>query len=112
FLDVCLSAGQPSCLPSIFSNSRRSSHKLVSSQSDDPWIVFSLTLEPGQVNSGLAGDKHYKAALRLALPKRSTVSPVFNAPDKLEMGIVVSSRLCVSSQRNTPNLLLNLLLSA
>ncbi|KAF8572221.1 hypothetical protein P879_03600 [Paragonimus westermani] len=86
FLDVYLSAGQPPGLPSTFSNSRRSSHTPAPSQSNDPWPVFSLTLEPGQVELGLAGDKHYKAALRLAVPKQSTVSLLFNAPDKLQMG--------------------------
>ncbi|KAF7256061.1 hypothetical protein EG68_06646, partial [Paragonimus skrjabini miyazakii] len=86
FLDVYLSAGQPPGLPSTFSNSQRSSHTPIPSQSNDAWPVFSLTLQPGQVELGLAGDKHYKAALRLAVPKLSVVSLLFNAPDKLQMG--------------------------
>ncbi|OON21673.1 hypothetical protein X801_02427, partial [Opisthorchis viverrini] len=50
------------------------------------WPFFSLTLEPGQVELGLAGDKYHKAALRLAVPKQSALAILFDAPDKLQMG--------------------------
>ncbi|TGZ61550.1 hypothetical protein CRM22_007933 [Opisthorchis felineus] len=50
------------------------------------WPFFSLTLEPGQVELGLAGDKYHKAALRLAVPKQSALALLFDAPDKLQMG--------------------------
>ncbi|CAL8104237.1 unnamed protein product [Calicophoron daubneyi] len=50
------------------------------------WPLFSLPLEPGQVELGLAGDKRHKAAVRLAVPKQSSTPLLFDAPDKLRMG--------------------------
>lgn len=81
-LDIYPLAGQP-C-----SNSGNSflTNELSPSRAPNTWPLLSLSLEPGQVELGLAGDKRHKAAVRLAMPKQSATALLFDVPDKLHMG--------------------------
>ncbi|TNN08397.1 Pleckstrin y protein [Schistosoma japonicum] len=50
------------------------------------WPLFSLPLEPGKVELGLAGDKRHSSAIRLAVPTECSTPLLFDAVDKLQMG--------------------------
>ncbi|KAK4468236.1 hypothetical protein MN116_008392 [Schistosoma mekongi] len=50
------------------------------------WPLFSLPLEPGKVELGLAGDKRHSSAIRLAVPTECSTPLLFDAVNKLQMG--------------------------
>ncbi|CAH8573481.1 unnamed protein product [Heterobilharzia americana] len=54
---------------------------------DYSWPLFSLPLEAGKVELGLAGgDKRHSSAIRLAVPTQCSTPLLFDAMDKLQMG--------------------------
>ncbi|VDQ15262.1 unnamed protein product [Trichobilharzia regenti] len=53
---------------------------------DTNWPLFSLPLEPGKVELGLAGDKRHSSAIRLAVPTQCSTPLLFDVTDKLQMG--------------------------
>ncbi|CAH8861699.1 unnamed protein product [Trichobilharzia szidati] len=53
---------------------------------DTNWPLFSLPLEPGKVELGLARDKRHSSAIRLAVPTQCSAPLLFDVADKLQMG--------------------------